>query len=925
MPSFGNGSERRAAGRVRPAVLLAVLVSACVVCPGAAGQDSGAGSGALIVISSVSVRVDSGPAGADIENLITIEAGDPFSEKKLDTVLKQIYQTGLFSDIRVLREGETDIRLTFLLTRRLLTRDIKISGDKAVARKALREGLYALRPDAPFSDDRMLRAADELKEILRKQGYPEAAVMARMTRDPAQPAVDVTFEVEEGRRFEISSLEIIGGADVPQATLRRAMTSRPGRPYIPDAIESDRAKIKDLYGGLGFPRAEVLIERETFDDARGTVDVVFKVIPHERIRIDIIGADVPEELVRPIWQERVSEEWGLAQSEAKILSELRNRGYVFATAKSSIERREGEIRIVHEVNPGRKYSIYEVEFEGITRFTPAELKRELGLGLGLLTGIGGEKLFTMPRRVEELYATLGYSETRADLSFRRFGTEMRAICRVNEGPRDSIRHVSFAGASAFDDAALGAQIQSAPGGGFTAPQVQHDVGRLEAFYSDQGYRGTAITAAIEPAGERLHDVTFRVEEGHRVRIGRIIVTGNDVTRRRIIDRELAVREGDWAFADRILASKRNLERLGVFAGVRIDEIATGADAERLVISLREGQRNYVGIGAGIETATEPQSYEIWQNNLRPRGTAELILGNVLGRASQLSVVAQSSLKETRAVAAWEDRYFFGLPLQTSVNFWLERQERPSYGFEQRGASFTAVKPVGRDWVSFSTLRWASTTLTFLNVAENQVDRQHYPFSATSVSESFIRDRRDDAFNPEQGSFFSAVLEWAYPLFGVESDFLKGYLKYQRYAPVFGQMSFSLTARGGLGMGRMPIHERFFAGGANTFRGQPFDGLGPVDEVSGMPVGGKALFLLNLELRFPLFPTVPNLSGAAFYDGGGVFKERSDFSLGGFENAVGVGFRYRTPLGPLRIDLGWNIHPPENRKQPIIFITIGNVF
>jgi len=884
-----------------------------------------AAAAAPAVIAGVAVLVDGGPAGPDIENLITIAAGEPFSEKKIDTVLKQVHQTGLFSDIRVLREGETDVRLTFLLTRRVLTRGIRISGDRAIGRQSLREGLYALRADGPFSDDRMARAADELKEVLRKGGYPEAVVRSRADRDPAQPAVDVTFEVAAGRRYEISRLDIVGTAELPPASLRRLLTSRPGRPYVPNEIESDRTVIKDRMAQLGYPRAEVLLDKEAFDDVAGTVAIVLRIVPNERIRITIIGADVPESLVRPIWQERVFEDWGLIQSEARVLSELRNQGYVFATAKSSIERSEGEIRIIHVVNSGRKYPIYNIDFEGVTRFPPAELKRELGLGLGLLTGIGGEKIFEMPRRVEEIYAALGYGETRAEMSFRRVGAEMRAICLVQEGPRETVRSVSFTGASTFDAAMLDAQVLSAPGGGFSAPQVQRDLGRLDAFYAAQGFRGTIISAAVESAGDRLHDVTFRIEEGRRVRIERIIVTGNAVTRRSVIDRELAVREGGWASSDLIQASRRNLEKLGIFAAVRIEEIETGAGAERLVISLREGQRNYVGIGAGLETVTEPQSYQIWDNQVRPRGTVELILGNVLGRAAQVSFVTQFSIKETRAVAAWEERTLFGLPIQTSLNFWLEREERPSYGFEQRGLSFSAIKSVGSGWISYSTLRWASTTLTFLNVAENQVDRQFYPFSATSISESLIRDRRDDAFNPERGSFFSSVLEWAYPLFGVESDFFKGYLKYQRFWPVFGRLSFSLTGRGGLGMGKMPIHERFFAGGANSFRGQPFDRLGPEDPASGMPVGGKALLLFNFELRFPLFPTVPNLSGAVFYDKGGVFAERSDFDLAKLEDAFGLGFRYRTPLGPLRIDLGWNLHPPEGRKQPIIFITIGNVF
>jgi outer membrane protein assembly factor BamA len=211
------------------------------------------------------------------------------------------------------------------------------------------------------------------------------------------------------------------------------------------------------------------------------------------------------------------------------------------------------------------------------------------------------------------------------------------------------------------------------------------------------------------------------------------------------------------------------------------------------------------------------------------------------------------------------------------------------------------------------------------MAENEVDRQHFPFSVTSVSESLIRDRRDDSFNPENGTFFSAVAEWAYPLFKAESDFLKFFFKYQRYMPVFRTLNFSLTVRGGAARGSIPIHDRFFAGGSNSFRGEPFDRLGPKDPASGLPLGGKAMLIFNFELRFPLFASAPALSGAVFYDKGSIFAGRNNFDLAQLEDAFGVGLRYRTPLGPLRVDFGWNVRPPEGRKQPIIFITIGNVF
>lgn len=912
----------RKSGEGFKAVLLALIL-------GAAPAISAAKPEMTVVptIAGVSVKVDGGPAGTDIENLITIAAGDPYSEKKIDAILKQVYQTGLFSDIHILKEGGNDVRLTFLLTRRLLVQNITIIGDKGLSRKKLQESLYSLRPDSVYTEEKLQRAAEELKEALRKEGYLNCVIKARREKKPAKPLVDVVFEVTAGRQLAIRSVEVAGDDVERVAALKRRMKSREGRPYIPTVLDADIGRIKDYYGTLGYPRAEIVLESPEFHEAEGTVSLGLKVIPHERIRILIQGAKVPESLVRPIWEERIFEEWGLVQSEARVLSYLRNQGYVFATAKSSIEKSAGELRIVHEVNLGRKYTINEVDFEGLHSFTPLEFKKELGLGLSFafLGGIDGEKLFELPAQIERLYKMKGFSETQVDLNFRMVGAEMRAIYQIEEGPQQTIGRLTFNGASLFSAGALQAQIGSAEGGPFYQPNVQKDIGRLETFYLNQGVRETNVTAAVERIGESLFAVAFDISEGRRVKIERIVVTGNKATRRSTIDRELKIKEGDPASSERILETKRGLEKLGIFAEVKIEEIPISAEAEDVVINLREGERNYISLGAGLETKNETQSFEIWENGLRPRVTAELILGNMFGRASQLSFVTQSSLKETRGVISWEDRYLFGLPLQTAVNAWLEREERVSYGYDQRGISFSVIKPFAKDWVSFTMLRWASTTLYFLDVAESQVDRQHFPFSSTSISESLIRDRRDDSFNPEQGSFFSAVVEWAYPLFKAESDFLKSFVKYQRFVPLSRNLNFSATARAGLGTGWIPIHERFFGGGSNSFRGEPFDQLGPKDPSSQKPAGGKALLLFNFELRFPLFPSVPNLAGATFCDMGNVFAARSDVRIADLQGAVGLGIRYRTPLGPVRIDFGWNLHSPEERKQPIMFITIGNVF
>jgi outer membrane protein insertion porin family len=892
-----------------------------------AGRASAVRQDAPPIVASVVISVDGEPAGPEIQNLVTLVPGEPYSVKRTDAAVKRLFQTGLFSDIQVVKEGETDVRLTFLLARKLRVRKIDVRTEKGISARKLKDEIYALRPDGDYTPDKVRRASAELTAVLKKDGYFKAAVEARSMRAEDEPLMDVAFEVTAGRRYAVTRFEITGDPGVRAADIRKTLVTRVGQPYVPSELEADIGRIKDFYGTRGYPRAEIVLEREAFDDAAAAVSLSVFVVPHERIRIMIQGAKVPEDIVRPIWEERIFEEWGLAQSEARVLAYLRDQGYVFATATSSIEKTPDEIRIIHQVNLGRNYKIYEAVFDGLRTFTAEELKQELGFGQTgtLFSGLGGAKLFEMPAQIARIYEARGFLETRAELSFRQIGPDMTAIFTVEEGPQQTIGRLALHGAALFDEATLRGRIASRSGGPFYQPNLRKDIERLEAFYLDQGVRGTTVNAAAEPSGDRLFAVDFEIAEGRRVKIAKIVVVGLKATVRGTIDRELKLKEGDPARSDLILDSKRGLEKLGIFSEVKIEEIPVTAESENLVVSLREGERFYVGAGVGLETKTEPQSFALWDNAVGPRGTAEFIMGDVFGRAAQLSLVSQFSLMEKRGVASWEDRYFLGIPLQTTFNAWIEREALVSYGFDQRGISLSGLKALGSDWVSLTTLRWTSTTLYFLDVAENQVDRQHFPFSVTSVSESIIRDRRDDSFNPERGTFFSVVGEWAYPLFKAESNFLKFNFKYQRFWPVLRTLNFSLTVRGGVARGDIPIHERFFAGGSNSFRGEPFDRLGPKDPTSEMPVGGKAMLLFNFELHFPLFSSAPALSGAVFYDKGNIFANRKNFDLGQFEDAFGVGVRYRTPLGPLRIDFGWNVRPPEGRKQPVIFITIGNVF
>lgn len=912
MPKSGRGSK----------ALFAMLLAAW-----ASGEAWARPQTAESRIFAVVVRVEGEDVGPDLLNLVPIAVGDPYLPKPIDDAVKRLYRTGLFSDVEVWAEGTEEVRLTFFLRRKRLVRSIMFSGETDIPRKKLLAGLYALRPDAEYSDPRMKRAEGELREVMRREGFLNADVRAKTVSVPDRPVLDIDFEIIPGTRFKVRSVDFRGGLEGVQTDLLNSMATRPGQPYQPSALESDFEIIKSRYGALGYPRAEAAVQNRLFRETDATIGLVIRIVPHERVRITIRGADVPEALVRPLWEERIFEDWGLGQAEAAILTHLRKKGYIFASVRSSIERSADELHIIHEVDPGTKTRLSAVIFEGVTTFPEAEIRRVLGLTpqFPFFGGVDGDQLFTIPPRLETFYKNQGFPDARATIQFKPRENKSEVVIVIEEGPRQIIQKIFLRDPSILPVDELKASLESREKGPFTGARIRRDAEFLTSYYLNKGIRGTTIAARAEPVGADLFDVYFEIREGRPTRIEKIVVSGNAVTRRDLVDRQLLIREGDPARADLILESKRRLEKLGVFIEVKIDELPSADGWETLVVSLREGERNYVSLGVGLETKNEPMTFEVWNNVIRPRFTAEFIRGNMLGRAAQLSLVGQFSLKEKRAVAAWEAPTLFGLAYQSSLSAWLEREERASYGFDRRGVSLSAFREVGKNWTSLTTVRLASTTLYFLEIAESEIDRQFFPYSATSISESLIWEGRDDNFNPTRGHFFSAVVEWAYPLFNAESDYLKSFVKFQYFLPIGGRVLLLATGRGGLGMGRIPIHERFFAGGSSSFRGEPFDGLGPKDPSSEKPIGGKAILLFNFEAQVKPFGAYPAVSLAFFYDKGNVYANRKDLGLDSLEDALGFGLRYRTPLGPLRVDLGWNLRASEGHRGPRLYVTIGNVF
>ncbi|MGA2532632.1 MAG: POTRA domain-containing protein [Candidatus Aminicenantales bacterium] len=881
------------------------------------------------VVTGVTVLVDGKPAPAAFRDLISIKPGDTYSRAVIDRVVKQTFRTGLFADIQVVRSGEPNAALTFLLARNLIVRRVYFTGS-GIKSSRLREATETFRPGGVFAEDRVPKAIDELKEALRGEGYFDAVVRPSTRRDPGDAQVDVYFRISGWKRYRIQSVDITGPGSAKAADLKKRLKTRPGDFYAPSLLDKDIQTLETYYTSLGYPRSSVQLAAERFDEAGRGVRLELQADPREKVTIAVSGAKVPTSLLTPIWEERIFEEWGLAEGEVRILNYLRKQGYVFATVQSRIERPENELRISYAVAPGKKYRIEDFSFEGVKAFSPLRLKEELAVSERVLFFdlLSRDRLFAIPREIEYLYQANGYPDAKVDLELRRTenGNGIHVVYKVQEGLQRKIQSISFAGLRLFSAGALLKELVDVQGGPYFPPNVQRDAGILDNYYLNHGVRGTKIIPRVETGGNGLYDLKFEIEEGRVVTVKNILITGNKTTRASVIAKEIRIKKGAPADYSLIQETKQRLERLGIFSETRVEEIQTDADNETLVISVFEGEKNYVGAGIGFETVDAVNSLALWDSQYRVRGTGEYIRSNVLGLAAQLSLVGQYSLIEKRAIAAWNQPYLFGLPLQPSFLAWTEREDRISYTYDRRGFSFNTIRPLRRDLLLLTTLSWTRTVLTKLEIPESDVDRRFQPYSTALAAVSLIRDRRDDSLNPERGYFLSWVGQLASPVLGTESDYWKSFFKFQYFRSAFSRLHFGLTARLGLGHGKISIPERYFAGGANSFRGEDFDMLGPRDP-EGHPLGGQALFLVNAEMGFPLISAIKDLSGVGFLDLGNVFAQVKDFRFTGLESAVGFGLRYKTPLGPVRFELAWKLGAPDAARghKPLIFITLGNVF
>jgi outer membrane protein insertion porin family len=800
--------------------------------------------------------------------------------------------------------------------------------------------------------------ARTLEQLYRDHGFLRATVrpVALEKHDPDRTLL--TFEVDPGPHAVVGAVQVEGTPAGTRDAFLKTIAVTPGSPYEPAAINAALSSyVAKLHKGGRYEAAASYRARPSADAT--AVDLTVFVQIGRAVKIAYRGDPIPREKLAdlvPLAREGSVDEDLVEDSVQRIKRYLNQQGYWKADTTVDREESDGTLTIVFTVRKGAHYVVSQgVEVDG-NRSVPIEQLRPALVKLQPNDVFVESNLSAAVSAIAAVYQRLGYAQAKVNASTNELNPPapgqglVRPVITITEGPLTLVGEVTFEGATSIPVDQLRPLVTSVPGTPYYEPRIAADRDKVTLEYRNRGFE--AVNVVVVPAlsqDQRLAALTFKISEGQQTIIDHILIIGNTRTDQRVIKRELLIQEGKPLGLEDVAESQRRLGALGLFRRFRIEELAHGnAGNKDILVTVEEAAARTFSYGGGAEvtrrlftTLDGPQE----RLDLGPRGFVDLGFRNIGGKNRSLDLYSRLALhpettaagttslagfgfSEYRVVSTLREPRAIGLNADLALTAAIEQGIRSTFNFARKGVNAEigrrlspGVRTNAR--YSFGTTRtFQSGPITPEN--EARIDRLFPQVRLSVLAGAISRDTRNDVLDPERGAFVSEEASVASRALGGQVGFLKSYVQgfWFHRLPVQRRVVFASRVAVGLAHGfarpvanidgvpqppidDLPASERFFAGGDTTIRGFALDTAGAPNTISptGFPRGGNALLLLNGELRMPVWRDV---GAAVFMDGGNVFNRISEIELADIRGTAGFGLRYRSPIGPIRFDVGFKL-------------------
>jgi len=960
--------------------------------------------------------------------LLAQKAGDPLDRDRVRDSIRTLYATGRFADIQaeVVPSGE-EVTLTFTTAANFFVGAVEVEG--APTRPTPNQIVNAAKFQLGelYNHDKLDRALENIRQLMQEDGFYRARVTAESTSNVATQQVNILFHITPGAQAHVGQVQVTGSSGLSSGQVQSIAHIDGGDRVTAALVSGSLQRLRKKFQKQNRALAQVSIALQQYHAENNAVDFTFQIDPGPVVVISAGGYHISRGVMKkeiPVYEENAVDDDLLNEGKRNLLDYLQTRGHFDATVDIKKRSDDKTMHVIYDIDPEPVHKLVLVEISGNRNFMDtAKLRSYLQMQPAnrfLSHGrYSGTLLKSDVATLESLYRSNGFRqvkiESKVDDDYEGVDNHLAVHLLIEEGPRTQVGEVNVVGNQKFGREKL-PELSTQAGQPYSEQDLANDRERILNFYFNHGYPNAAleITTKDSSTEPNREDVTYAILEGEGFTVDRVMLAGTEHTRDYVVEREVQVKEGEPLSQEGLLDTQTRLYNLGIFSQVdtAVQNPEGAAPQKNVLVQVAEAKRYTFTYGLGLEFQTsQPSGTKAPQGKtgVSPRVGFDVTRLNVGGRNQTLTFQSHVGRLQQRGLISytvpklldsdkWKLIYtaFYDNSLDVAT-FTSQRLEGKIDLRQQIGNS--GEEPGTRPGPSSITYRFDFRRVKASNVAisPSEIALLSLPARVGGPGFTYIRDKRDNPLESTKGNYFTLDGFAASYYFGSEADFGRALAQNSTYHAFGGkgkaghQFVFARSTSIGLqqpfrgtrilppgscplnqageptceGFTLIPLPEQFFAGGGNSHRGFGLNQAGPRDPTSGFPVGGTALFVNNMELRFPPM-TLPYLGEgfgfAIFHDMGNVFTAPHDMLTGllrwhqpdlgqclpassttnnpcitKFDNsgydytshAVGVGVRYKTPIGPLRFDFGYNLNPTKyfqtfSSTDPVTKVTVTNV-
>lgn len=870
------------------------------------------------------------------------------------------------------------VRLDFVVRQNLYINKVRIEGLREPPGEALALSSLRLNVGEPYRESDVKDALDRLRQTLQDEGLYQAKLNYVTAPHPDTLQIDILVSITQGQRARVGAITVQNNTQFSNAEARSQVRLKQSAEITADRLNRASDSTRKWLAGKNYLGARVTVNRGPYDAKTNRVPIEFTLYAGLEVRVAVEGAKVPASTLRrliPIYQEGAVDEDLLQEGRRALRDWFERAGYFDTQVSYTISEAPGQPAgkaargnsrtVTFQVQRGDHHRLANVDFSGNKYFSADQLRGRLKIQPAAYASPGrysSELLQDDVNSIRTLYDANGFenctvtSQLAEDYKGRRGDLSVKFV--IEEGQQTRVASLDIEGNHALSDDELLGAIGLSKGQPYSEFNVSTDRDNILAMYYNQGFSEAQFSADVQkvpaagPNAGPAARLTYHVTEGRQVRVARVLLAGYEHTRPGVISHEVGIKAGEPLSESTVVETQRKLYNLGIFSRVTIaPQNPDGEDENKtIVVMVDEARRYTIGYGLGFEAQRLGSTTSATATNLSfaPRGTLELTKANLTGRADSLSFKARASTIQGRALLTYVGPNLFGSAnwnLQLSAYYENSRDVQTFDSRRAEGSVGVAEKFSPTSSILYRYV-YRHVVASNLKIAPEEIPLFSQNTEVSEFDVDWIRDRRNSPSDPSRGDFENVDVSMAVRSIGSSANFLRVYLQNSTYHPIGRRLVFARSTRFGIQTPYgssvstdIPLPERFFAGGGTSLRGFALNQAGPRDPFTGFPIGGQAILIFNQDLRFPMhLPFIGNrLGGAVFYDAGNVFPSIRKISLrtsppaptldssgvcltnctndlAYFSHTVGFEFRYGTPIGPVALDLGYQLNAAKYLAQ-----------